>query len=353
MKNQRINEIDLLRFLAALAVVFFHLAFRGYAADGLTAMSYPLLAPVAKYGYLGVNLFFTISGFVILMTVANGSISKFMISRFVRLYPAYWVCCTITFLAIMAVGKPQFSASIVQYLINMTMLNGFVNMASIDGAYWSLLIEMKFYILVGILLAIKKIHKIEIFVFAWLIASTFLTIGRIGIFNFILFPEYSTYFIAGAIYFKIWSEGVSQARLWILCGSWLLAICQSIKSLPEFEQHYSTSLNYYLVTAIITGFFFIMFLVATRNTGTIGNRSWVLVGAITYPLYLIHQNLGFIVFNIAYPRLDRHIVFWGTLMLTIAIAYAVNRWIEQRFTPPMKNTLNRLFNRVYRPAIES
>ena len=97
MKNTRVNEIDLLRFFAALAVVFFHYSFRGYAADAMSIMPYPLLASLSKYGYLGVELFFMISGFVILMTAANGSLRSFAISRIVRLYPAFWACCTVTF----------------------------------------------------------------------------------------------------------------------------------------------------------------------------------------------------------------------------------------------------------------
>ncbi|EAU9199926.1 acyltransferase, partial [Salmonella enterica] len=56
MIKNRINEIDLLRFVAAMAVVFFHYAFRGYAADGMSIMPYPSLAPVSKYGFLGVQL---------------------------------------------------------------------------------------------------------------------------------------------------------------------------------------------------------------------------------------------------------------------------------------------------------
>lgn len=75
-------------------------------------MPYPLLAQPAKYGYLGVELFFMISGFVILMTASNNSLKRFFISRAVRLYPAFWVCCTITFLLILAVGQPRYSASL-------------------------------------------------------------------------------------------------------------------------------------------------------------------------------------------------------------------------------------------------
>lgn len=48
MRNTRVNEIDLLRFMAVLAVVFFHYAFRGYAGDARSVMAYPLLASVSK-----------------------------------------------------------------------------------------------------------------------------------------------------------------------------------------------------------------------------------------------------------------------------------------------------------------
>jgi peptidoglycan/LPS O-acetylase OafA/YrhL len=71
--QHRFYELDLLRFFAALAVVLFHHGFRGYAADHMTDMPYLSLAPAAKYGYLGVDLFFLISGFVILMTASGGS----------------------------------------------------------------------------------------------------------------------------------------------------------------------------------------------------------------------------------------------------------------------------------------
>jgi peptidoglycan/LPS O-acetylase OafA/YrhL len=57
MSKTRVNEIDLLRFFAALLVVLFHYSFRGVSADGMSKVSYPLLAPISKYGYLGVELF--------------------------------------------------------------------------------------------------------------------------------------------------------------------------------------------------------------------------------------------------------------------------------------------------------
>src|SRR5690242_6045430 len=100
-------------------------------------MPYPLLAPYAKYGYLGVNLFFMISVFVILMTAARRSLVPFVVSRLARLYPAFWFCCTLTFLTTLLIGGEQYSATVPQLLINLTMLSGFFHVAAIDGVYWS------------------------------------------------------------------------------------------------------------------------------------------------------------------------------------------------------------------------
>ena len=89
MLKERYYEIDLLRFLAAVGVMLFHYTFRGYAADDLSPLEFPLLAEVFKYGSLGVDLFFIISGFVILLTAYNRDAVSFTISRIIRIYPAY------------------------------------------------------------------------------------------------------------------------------------------------------------------------------------------------------------------------------------------------------------------------
>src|SRR5689334_6048092 len=171
MTHNRVNEIDLLRFLAALSVVLFHYSFRGYAADDMSIMPYPLLAPAAKYGYLGVDLFFLISRFVIVMSASGGGVRRFVVSRAARLYPAFWACCTVTFLLSVAIGGSRYSASVGQYLVNLTMLSSFFGVASLDGVYWSLFVELKFYILVAILCLYNKVEGIQRFLLLWLLAT--------------------------------------------------------------------------------------------------------------------------------------------------------------------------------------
>lgn len=350
MTNNRINEIDLLRFLAAISVVFYHYAFRGYAADGMSPMPYPLLAPIAKYGSLGVELFFMISGFVILKTAARGSLQIFAVSRIVRLYPAFWACCTITFATIMMIGAPRYTASLNQYLINMTMLSKFVGVPEIDGVYWSLFVEMRFYALVAMVLIIRKIDQAQLLLMFWLISSVALEISPISKLRYLLIVDYSAYFIAGAMCFLIWSKGISVSRVCVLIVSWILGIYQAVKDLPQIEKHYNTTMNSYVVAGIITSFFVIMFLVSIRRTGFVGRNRWIVVGALTYPLYLLHHSIGFMLFNIAYPAINKHVLLWGTIILMLGAAYTVNIFIERRLALPLKNSINHSFDSMHRLA---
>ena len=339
MAKPRVNEIDFLRFLAALAVVFFHYSFRGYAADSMSIMPYPLLAPYSKYGYLGVDLFFIISGFVILMTAASGSFRGFFVSRFVRLYPAFWACCTITFALTLAYGGERYSASFSQYLVNMTMLNGFVGVTSIDGAYWSLFVEIRFYALVALVLAIGRIHQTQSFIIAWLAASIALQIVPVSKLRYLLIADYSAYFIAGATYFLIWSQGISVIRIGVLGLSWSLALVQAIQTIQKIEKHYNAGLDGVVVFGIITLFFCVMLLVALRRTGFLGRKRWLFVGSLTYPLYLLHQNVGFMVFNLAYPTVNPHVLLWSVILGAIVAAFGVHLFIERKFSLPLKNGL--------------
>jgi len=85
----RIEELDALRGLAAFAVMLYHYT----AGEGPRLNRAELLVSV-PWGHFGVQLFFVISGYVILMTVRRvRTAGEFAVSRFARLYPAFWVAC--------------------------------------------------------------------------------------------------------------------------------------------------------------------------------------------------------------------------------------------------------------------
>jgi len=346
--KDRVNEIDLLRFIAALAVLFFHYSFRGFAADHKSVLSYPLLLPAAKYGYLGVELFFMISGFVILMTAASGSLRKFTISRIVRLYPGFWACCSVTFLAILTIGGERYSASISEYLVNMTMLSGFVDTPPIDGAYWSLFVEMRFYFLVAIILALRMIEHAQTLLIAWLVCTIALLFIPIGKLSVLLITDYSAYFIAGAMYFIIWKRGITLARLGTVLVAWLLAVHNELGTLEDFSRQYNSRLSATAVVTVISVCFLSMFLVSIQKTGWISRKRWMLAGSLTYPLYLLHQNIGFMVFNALFDKMNIHLLFWGTVILIIGMALAVNEGVEKCLSVRLKSGLNTIFDRICR-----
>jgi peptidoglycan/LPS O-acetylase OafA/YrhL len=350
---QRVNEIDLLRFVAALLVVLFHYTFRGYAASDYSQMPYPELASAAKYGYLGVPLFFLISGFVILMTASSGSVQKFVISRIVRLFPAYWVCCTATFLLILMIGGTHFSATVGQYLVNMTMMNEFIDISSIDGVYWSLAVELKFYALVAVLLLFGQIRRAQWFLIAWLVATMLLDAYPVDRLRSALVTEYAPFFVEGAMCFLVYSEGMSLLRVGVIIVAWFDSMLHSLQPIASMEHHYHTHFEPGLIALAVTVFIALMLLIATKRTGFFGKRNWVTIGALTYPLYLIHQYVGYMIFREGYPMVSRHVLLWGTIALMLLLAYAVNRLVEQKYARPLKRGLERLFAKIRKKHADS
>lgn len=339
MKNVRLNELDLLRFIAALAVVFFHYAFRG-SVDGLSPLSFPGICSFTKYGYYGVHLFFIISGFVILMSASKGGVKNFIVSRFVRLYPAFWICCSLTFLTTCWMGAPWFEASVNQYLVNMTMLNGFVGVQSIDGVYWTLFVEIRFYILIAALLLMRNIHRIEPVLYLWLFVSSLFEFIEVKFLPFILISDYSAFFIAGCLFYLNFKHGGSAGRYIGLLAALVLAVWQTNQELPKLEQHYGSSFSALLVTMIIGVYFLLMFLVSTNRTGFWRARSWVGVGALTYPLYLLHQKIGFIIFWRLHDFVNNYVLFFSVSTLMIGGAYLVHSFIEKPLSILMRRKID-------------
>ena len=157
--NRSLVGLDLIRFAAAAMVVWFHLSYWSWAGSGATArmvrgsVSFPDLAPYASFGWVGVEIFFVLSGLVIAYSAEGKSSGSFALSRFLRLYPAAWICSTMT--AVVLVAADMFSP--VGYIKSMLL---WPKGKWVTGAYWTLGIEMAFYALVFLLLAMKRFDRI-------------------------------------------------------------------------------------------------------------------------------------------------------------------------------------------------
>jgi peptidoglycan/LPS O-acetylase OafA/YrhL len=165
-RTSRIAAIDLLRTLAALAVLAHH--WNWLVSDHLRAAPlYP--ERLARHGgFFGVSLFFIISGFVILASARGVSAERFVANRAIRLYPAFWICCTVTWLA---TRHEPMGKTFVEYLCNLTMFPQALGMPMIDGVYWTLALEAKFYLLIAAIIAFGSLARIEPALWIWLAIS--------------------------------------------------------------------------------------------------------------------------------------------------------------------------------------
>jgi len=125
-RPDRIAVLDGLRLLAALMVVVFHYVGRTETDKIIwgagPAEAFPLLHHAAQFGWLGVEMFFMISGFVICMSAWGRDLGSFIRSRAVRLFPAYWAAILITTTVVTLFPAVVQRRSFSNILVNMSML---------------------------------------------------------------------------------------------------------------------------------------------------------------------------------------------------------------------------------------
>ncbi|KAB7730012.1 acyltransferase family protein [Rudanella paleaurantiibacter] len=347
--STRFYELDLLRLLAAMSVLVFHYAFRGYAADNLSPVQYPALEPVAKYGYLGVELFFIISGFVVLMSAEHKTVRQFVVSRVVRLYPAFWVACTLTFVVLKLFGpqpgglnpSPYLEVYGRQYLFNLTMLQYFFGQRDIDGVYWTLTYEMLFYGLVVLLIALRGMPRLTLLIGCWLAYGVLSEITAPDApLNTVLFPKYSPLFCAGMIFYRLAQRRLAQHRLlertdpvWQLYGllvcSWVMALRNALAYADEQQAYFHTYFSPVVVGVAITGFYLTFWAIIRRKLYLGQSPGLAVAGALTYPLYLLHHNIGYVLFRRLGHLVEPYSLLIGITLAMLLMAYALHRLVEK------------------------
>lgn len=342
--KDRFYEIDLLRFLAALAVVLYHYAFRGFAEGGYSPVEYPVLGEFFKYGAYGVQLFFIISGFVILMTATKRDAAHFVISRITRLYPAFWVCVSLTALVIMWKGGALFQVDLIQYILNLSMVSGFVGVEMVDGVYWTLLVELKFYALIFVLLIFGQIHRIEWFLAFWLVLTGIsLVLPLPKIITFLFLTEWSAFFIAGALFYLIHQKGLDLIRGGMLGLSLVLALFENLRQIEGLEQMYNSYFSSVVTSALVCSFYVAFLLISLGKTKHFRSEKLVKLGVLTYPLYLIHQNIGFIIFHELGDSVNRYVLLVGLVLVMMLAAWLIHKVIEQPLGRWMNIVLKQLW----------
>ncbi|RVU01506.1 acyltransferase [Mucilaginibacter limnophilus] len=278
--KKRILELDAFRGIAAVMVVCFHYV-----------MNTEFGHSIFKVGVTGVDLFYLISGYVIFMTVEGRENWKnFIVSRFSRLYPPFWSALLFTSALYLIFKKDTLTP--VMFIGNLTMIPHILGIEEIDHSYWSLAVEVVFYVLILIALLTKQIKNIEkwsavglvLLVLFHFVSPLLHVEGLLFKISYrIEFLNQAPLFIAGIIFYKMHHERPTLYRHLLVLCSFVLACFMHPKG--RALQHISFTEH----TIMLMIYFAMFYLFIYGLIGWIANTGTLFLGKISYSLYLIHQ----------------------------------------------------------------
>ena len=313
--KQRINIVDALRGIASLAVCWFHMTI-GHPDDSVVRIS-------GKYGWLGIEIFFVISGFIIPFILYRASYritqnwGAFILKRVVRIEPPYLIAAAmaalISYLSALAPGykgmEPNFSTA--QFLLHPVYLNGIFDYPWLNPAFWTLAIEFQYYLLISLVFPIlvssnTKIRTLGIICFC---LAALIDLSNVFVF------KYLCLFAVGIVTFQYFTRIINIREY---------ALLLTVTSFLLFQSQGGVRTVVAVITALVIAF------VRIKKTNFIA-----FFGAISYSLYLVHIPIGGRTVRLgemlATTDVEYFLASLFGLLVSICFAYFFFRFIEKPF----------------------
>jgi peptidoglycan/LPS O-acetylase OafA/YrhL len=339
---------DVLRLVAACLVVLFHLSETGGlspswpAAPGEAPLGW--LAPIAWMGWVGVPMFFVLSGFLIAASAVNSTPIGFLRKRAIRIFPALWISCLIA-LACRALWGESLG----------TLIPAFIRSAVlspkgpyIDGVVWSLVVEAVFYLVICIAIqrsgGVDKVRRGLVWtaiaiglastaftLIRWVLAGSEPATSLMGSFAFdLLLLRQGMFFAIGMLLFHLLDKPMTMrlaAALALFTGAACLQIADTTANTGDP-----------LVPILIWSASSALMFFSVKLSGRRSSNRWTAatreLGLMTYPLYLNHFVLSQALLPVMLRWLPGPAVFpilFGLLLLNAwLIARFPEQWMQRR-----------------------
>ncbi|WP_347057908.1 acyltransferase [Blastococcus sp. HT6-30] len=344
---ERLRVVDSLRFAAALAVVGFHYTGRDSVAWSESVRDvFPFLSRFTIYGGFGPYLFFMISGFVILMSTWGRSVPSFVGSRIGRLYPAYWFAVVLTALVLVtnrsiladwdAVGLPGAA-------LNLTMFQSAFGVPHLDGAFWTLWVELKFYLLLlGMALIGITRERMLALCLVWPVLGALAARWNSPLLTELLVPKYAPFFCIGILIYLLHREGWSAATGLLLAMNYCFAlwVCAA-HYIPWSVRVAGAPVSFRALVVLLTLCVAALAVATLTRVSRVDWRWLTFLGALTYPLYVIHQVSGWVLLNRLGTVLPAYAALTLVMALMLVLAYLVHRYVERPFGGRLRRAVER------------
>jgi peptidoglycan/LPS O-acetylase OafA/YrhL len=291
----RVEYVDVLRFVAALSVVAFHWLYNGVAGGKVISLENSPAQGIIQYGSIGVAQFFAISGFVIGFSATKSNAGRFAAGRALRLFPAFWVALGITTVVILIWGQPVFAVTAPQFFANLTMVPQLLGQAPIDGVYWTLTVELIFYLAIFALLFCGLGSRLDVILPIW--SLTMLVLSAAGIHSIPLLGGYFAYFAGGALIDLIRRQGATAYRLIGLAAALGSSILFTFTRIDGWAAGDADPSEVFARIGLNIACFGAVALALIPRIASLRIPGSKLFGSLTYPMYLLHAHIGYIVLN--------------------------------------------------------
>ncbi|GAA2510336.1 acyltransferase [Streptomyces longisporus] len=348
-RETRLRALDGLRLIAALMVAAYHYGGRGGEVTRAWGSSaehqFPMLHGYFAYGCLGVQVFFVISGFVICMSGWGRPLKSFFASRAARLLPAYWAAILLVS-AVFALPMVAYKAlSPSDTLVNLTMLQQPLGVDRVLGVCWTLWAEIRFYALFALCVVVPGATRRRVILFCagWTLAAAIAQGAKMPLLDIVLIPEYAPFFIGGVGLYLVHRDRRDVYAWGIVAVSFLIGQHYAVRGLWNASAPHAFAHRSSLGITLIVAFGFVAVAAIALGWLNWANWRWLTVaGALTYPFYLVHEHLGWVVIHALHIGLG--LPSAETFALTIAsmllLAWLLNRYVEKRLTPKLRAALS-------------